>query len=349
MKNIYYRCICLFILMALTTMTSYANDKVLNLYIWYGEIPDAIIQKFEQETGIKVNYSTYDDNETMYAKLKTSKSIGYDIVEPSSYYVDRMSQEGMLEEIDNTKLSNYKNLDPNFLHPAYDPEGKYALPYLWGITGIYVNQKYFNRNAIHSWADLWQQQYRHKLSLLNDPREVFSMSLISLGYSANDSNPQHIAQAYQHLVDLLPNIKLFNSDAIPSIFIDEDATIGMAWNGDIYKASQENSNLQFIFPKEGFVIWVDNFAIPKNAPHLANAYKFLDFILRADNSEQATLTFGYATANTAARNLLPKSIRENPVIFPPNEVMHRGQFQTDVGDNALALYAKYWELLKIAG
>ena len=324
-----------------------ADQNVLNVYIWYGEIPDRVIAQFEKETGIKVNYATYDDNETMYAKLRASKNAGYDIIEPSSYYVQRMAREGMLEKLDKTKLPLYGNLDPDFAHPSYDPNGQYSLPYMWGITGIFINDQYYDPKSITSWSQLWDKKYYNRISLLDDPREVFSIALLTLGYSVNDQNPQHLEQAYERIKLLLPNIKMFNSDAIPSIFIDEDSTLGMAWNGDIFKAQQENSHLNFVFPKEGFVIWTDNLAIPKNAPHLANAYKFLNFMLRGDVSEQATLDYGYATANSASRKLLPASIRNNPIIFPPEDVMKRGQFQADVSDNALAIMAKYWELLKI--
>ena len=167
------------------------------------------------------------------------------------------------------------------------------------------------------------------------------------GDSPNSNDPLQIKEAYQHLLKLLPNIKLFNSDAIPSIFIDEDATLGMAWNGDIYRASRENPHLKFIYPKDGFVIWVDALAIPKYAPHLKNAYKFLNFILKANMAKQVTLTYGYATANQAAKKALPKSIRNNPMIYPSPTTLKRGHFQRDVSNLAQALYAKYWEQLKL--
>jgi spermidine/putrescine transport system substrate-binding protein len=344
---IIYRVIFIFSLCLFPIIKSTANQNSLNLYTFANELPVSVVQQFEKETGIKVNFTTYDGNETMYAKLKASNDAGYDIVMPSSYYIDRMSAEGMLIKLDKTKLLHFNNLDPEFLHLPYDPNNDYALPYIWSVTGIYVNKKYFDPNSIHSWKDFWQKKFYNKISFLDDPREVFSMSLMSLGYSANNEDPQHITQAYIHLKNLLPNIKLFNNDAIPSIFIDEDVTIGMAWNGNIYRAHLENPNLVFIYPDDGFVIWVDNFAIPKNAPHLANAYKFLNFILRPEQAKQATIQYGYGTANLAARNLLPKEIRENTVIFPTAEILKRGQFQKNVNDKALALYAKYWELLKI--
>jgi spermidine/putrescine transport system substrate-binding protein len=340
--------IFLFVLCCFISSSIYA-EKILNIYVWFGEVPDAVIKKFETDTGIKVNYTAYDSNETLYAKLKVSQKSGYDLIEPSSYYVDRMSQEGMLEKINKNKLSNYSNLDPLFLHTAYDRKSQFSIPYLWGITGIFVNQRYFSPQGLKSWKDLWNPRYKNQLMLLDDTREVFSMALVSLGYSSNDQNPEHIYAAYLKLKTLWPNIKLFNSNAIPSIPIDEDAVVGMAWSGDIYKAKQENSNIQFIFPQEGYVIWVDNFAIPKNAPHPELAYQFLNYILRGDIAAQATLTYGYPTANKASLKFLPKEVRENQTIFPPAPILKKGQFQKNVPDAILALYNHYWELLKMGG
>jgi spermidine/putrescine transport system substrate-binding protein len=183
--------------------------------------------------------------------------------------------------------------------------------------------------------------------LLDDPREVFSVTLLALGYSPNDQDPQHIKQAYLKIKALIPNIKLFNSNAMPAIVIDDDVAIGIAWNGDIHKAQGENPNVSFVFPKEGFVLWVDNFAIPKNAPHLENAYKFLNFMLRPDVAAQATLTFGYATANKKSLAYLPLKLRRDPIVFPTQQILSRGQFQTSLDEKSLMLYEKYWQLIKL--
>lgn len=329
--------------------TAYAADNIVNVYTWSGVIPDALIQKFEKETGIKVNFSTYDSNETMYAKLRASKNAGYDVIEPSSYYVDRMRKQQMLEKIDRKRLSNFHNINPDFLNELYDPKSEFSLPFIWGVTGIFVNEDYHPSRQIQKWSDLWDKKYRDQLLILNDAREAFSMALTVLGYSGNDNNPEHIKQAYLKLKELMPNIKLFNSDAIISILIDDDATIGMAWNGDLFKAQQENRKLRFIYPQDGFVIWIDNFAIPKNAPHLDNAYQFLNFMLRADNAKEAALDNSYPTANLAGQKLLPAEIRNDPVAYPSHAILKRGQVQTDLGDEALALYEKYWEELKMGG
>ncbi len=337
------------LLNSLISTLAFADEPKVNVYIWSGIIPDTIIQQFEKETSIKVNLSTYENNEILYAKLKTNKNIGYDIIEPSSYYIDRMRRQHMLMQLDKTKLTYFHNLNPDFLNRVFDPKNTVSIPFIWGVTGIFINKKSYAANSITRWSTLWGEQYHDQLMLLDDPREVFAIALLTLGYSINDTNPEHIKQAYLKLKQLMPNIKLFNSDAVLSILIDEDATVGMVWNGDLFKASHENPNLHFIFPQDGFIIWVDNFAIPKNAPHPDNAYQFLNFITRPDIAKQIAIYNNYPTANTAAQKLLPASTRNNAIIYPSHDVLRHGQYQVDISDQALALYENYWEQLKMGG
>jgi spermidine/putrescine transport system substrate-binding protein len=330
------------------TTTLFAAENIVNVYTWSGVIPDSVIRQFETETGIKVNFSTYDSNEIMYAKLKADKNPAYDIIEPSSYYIDRMRRQNMLEKFDKTKLPFFKNLNPSFLNQSYDPKSEYSSPFIWGVTGIFANKDYRDTTSIKRWSDLWNSKYADQIMLLDDSREVFSMALCVLGYSVNDQDPEHIKEAYLKLKELLPNIKIFNSAPI-SILIDEDANIGMVWNGDVFKAQKENAQLEFIYPKDGFVIWVDNFAIPKDAPHRENAYKFLNFMLRDDVAKTVALDNNFPTANLAAQKLLPAEVRDSSTVYPSRETLRRGEFQTDISDEALALYEKYWERLKMGG
>jgi len=339
-----------FLLLLVLPLSVHAADKVLNVYVWANEIPDFVVRLFERETKIKVNFSSYQNNEVMYAKLRaTKKNAGYDIVMPSSYFVDRMHRQNLLEKLDKTKLSNWKNLNPQFINPAYDPQSEYSVPFIWGITGIFYNTNYFPPNSIKKWADLWDQRFYNKLMLLDDTREVFSMALMALGYPANDDNPEHIKAAYLKLKELMPNVKVFSSETVVSIIIDEDATVGMAWNGDTFKASQENKNIKFTLPKDGFVIWVDNLTIPVNAPHKENAYTFINFLLRDDIAKEIALYTGFPITNLIAQKELPAEIRNNPTIYPPKEILSQGHFQTDLNDETLALYEKYWEELKMGG
>ncbi|MBB71882.1 MAG: spermidine/putrescine ABC transporter substrate-binding protein [Legionellales bacterium] len=322
-------------------------SEVLNIYIWADDIPAEVIHQFEKDTGIKVNIAEYDSNETMYAKIKAARSSRYDIILPSSYYVERMAREGMLEPLDTKRLSNYGNLNAQFIKPAYDPNIPHSIPYLWGVTGIFANRQYFDPEAISSWNDLWRPEYKGQLLLLDDAREVFSMALLALGYSPNDTDSAHIKQAFDKLAALKPNVRVFAVEAAPSIINDADATVGMVWNGDVYQIHDENANIDFIYPKDGFVIWSDDLAILKNAPHKANAYKFLNYLLRADVAAKCSEYQGYATANLAGQHVLPKDMQNNPTIFPPASTLKHGQFQRDVGDEVLAVYDRYWQQLKL--
>ena len=183
--------------------------------------------------------------------------------------------------------------------------------------------------------------------LLDDMRDVFSVALLTLGYSVNDSNPKHIEQAYLKMRALLPNIKIFSTDAVPNIFIDEDATIGMAWSGDCKSAQDENSRIQYIYPRDGFVIWIDSIAIVNNAPHFDNAHKFIDFILRPDIAKKINLYVPYSSPNLAAVKLLPLKMQQSRMINPDAETLKRGQVQLDIDEKTLHLYSDYWEKLKI--
>ncbi len=324
------------------------EEKVLNVYNWANAMPESIIRKFEAETGIQVNYSTYTSNEVLYAKLKANPKAGYDIVVPSTYFVDRLRKQNMLQKIDKSKLKNIGNLDPSLLHLEHDPDNDYSIPFLWNATGIVLNDQYHSVKDVSSWADLWNERYRNQLLMLDDTREVFSIALLTLGFSPNDRDPKHIAKAFIKLKDLMPNIKLFNTEAIHSILIDEDITLGVSWSGEIARARVDNPHLQFVYPQEGFVLSIDSMVIPENAKHPNNAHLFLDFILRPEIAKEVSLDTGFATTNTAAYKLLPEAVRNDPIIYPSAEIRKRGYFQTDVGD-AAPLYEKYFELLKLGG
>ncbi len=336
------------IMIFLISYKAIANDNVVNIYTWSNYIPENIVKQFTKETGIRVNVSYFDSNATLYAKIRSNPNIGYDIITPTSYYLQRMQRLGLLHKLDKIKLSNFKNLNPTLLNKSFDPHNQYSFPYIWGITGIVYNDKYYTPGSITSWKDLWNKKYRDKILLLNDQRDVFSLTMIKLGYSVNTTDPEKIKSAYEALLDLLPNVKLFNSDAYQNIYADDDATLGIGWNGDINRLMPDNKHIRFVYPKEGFVLWIDTLAIPKNAPHLKNAYRFMNFILRPDIAKMLSLETGFASPNQAAVKLLPKEIRNNPTIYPSNKILERSHFQTGLPAKARTLYENYWEKLKLS-
>jgi spermidine/putrescine transport system substrate-binding protein len=336
-----------FILAVFISFSALAEEKILNVYNWSNYMPDNIIAQFEKETGIHVNYSTYSGNDELYAKLKAAPKAGYDIAVPTNYFVKRMADQNMLQKLDKSQIPNFKNINPALLNKNFDLGNQYSIPYFWGSTGIVVNKNYINPNEIEKFSDLWNPKFYNKLLILDDTRDVFAMALIALGYSANDKDPLHIEQAYIKLKQLLPNIKLFNTDAIKVNYIDEDAVIGLGYSGDTYQAWLENPNLVYIYPKDGFVVWIDSLTIPKNAPHVNNALKFINFLLRPDIAKKLSTQMGYATPNLAALKLMPENIRNNPIIYPDAKTLERGQFESSPG-NLDSLYEKYMEQLKIS-
>ncbi len=325
-----------------------ASNETLNLYNWSEYMPQEILDGFEEETGIAVNYTTFDSNEAMYAKLKLlDDSSQYDLAIPSTYYVEKMAKEGLLQALDKSKLSNFNNLDTSFTNTKVDPDNKYSIPYMWGSTGLAINGDSVDPATVNSWNDLWDPKYKGQVMLTNDVREVFGMALLTLGYSGNSSNPEEIKAAYDKLTTLMPNVKTFNSDATRMPYIEGETTLGMTWNGEAVMANDEGlTSLVYKYPSEGAILWMDNFVIPKNAKQVDAAHKFIDYLLRPENAKIVSEEIGYASPNLAAREMMDESVRNNPAIYPSKDVLAKAEFQEDVGDEALQMYQQYWDKLK---
>ncbi len=326
---------------------SFAVSNSLNVYTWADFLPPYVIQQFEKETGITVYVTEYENNETLYAKLKIAKNPNYDVVFPSSYFMPKLLKAKLLQKLDKKSLPNFKHLDPQFTNQIFDPNNIYSVPYLWTTVGIIVNKRYFDPHKITYWKDFWKPEFENKILLLDEARDVSSLALFVLGYSPNDKDPKHIKEAFDLLIKLLPNVRLFNTATIPNVYIDEDITIGMAWSGEAYHGIQENPDLVYIYPQEGFPISLDCIAIPANAQNTQNALTFINFLLRPDIAAQLTIHTGGGTPNLSARKLLPQQIRENPVINPSTEILKRAKFQLDL-EEANVIYEKYWENLKVS-
>lgn len=321
------------------------EEKTLNLFCWSEYFPQAVLDQFEQETGIKVVYTTFESNEAMFAKIKMLDAKGYDIVVPSTYFVALMREQGLLSKIDRSQLTNFDNLDPKVLGGPFDPKNEYSIPYMWGSTGMLVNTKYVDPATITSWKDLARPEFKGKILLSSDLRDTIGIALKALGYSVNSRNEAEIKAAYEVLLALKPSVLVFNVEATKQAFIGEEVTIGMSWNGDAVIAMQENPNLKFIYPKEGLPLWVDSLSIPAGAEHKDNAHKFINFILRPDNAKLIVEEFLYSTPNTAGWKLLSDELKQNHAVSPTSEDLGISEFTNAVGE-AKPIYEKYWEMLK---
>ncbi len=322
-----------------------AADETIYFFNWSEYLPEQVLEQFTEETGIKVVYTTYDSNEAMYAKLKLLEGGGYDLAIPSTYYVNKMRGEQMLLPIDKNKLSNYQHLDPLLLNRPFDPNSDFSIPYLWGSTGLGIDTAVVDPAKLQSWADLWKPEFKGQVLLTNDVREVFGMALLTLGYSGNSTSEQELAAAYEKLKELLPSVRAFNSDSPKVPFLAGEVSVGMIWNGEVFLAQEENPAIQYIYPKEGAMLWMDNLVIPKGARNVDAAHKLIDFLLRPEIAKLISEEIGYATPNKAAMGLMDEETRNNPTIYPTTEDLQKAEFQLDVGD-AILIYEKYWEKLK---
>ena len=231
--------------------TAAANDTVY-LYTWTEYVPDGLLDEFTKETGIKVIVSSLESNETMYAKLKTQgESGGYDVIAPSNYFVSKMAREGMLKELDHSKLPVLKELDPDWLNKPYDKGNKYSLPQLLGAPGIAFNTNTYKANNSLLGQTYGNLNLQNKVQLLDDAREVFNIALLKIGQDPNTQDPAIIKQAYEELLKLRPNVLSFNSDNPANSFISGEVEVGQLWNGSVRIAKKEKSTFKYGIPKRG--------------------------------------------------------------------------------------------------
>ena len=317
------------------------SEKVVNVFNWSEYLPDSVIKKFEQETGIKVNYDTYASNEEMMAKLSAGNT-GYDLSVASLYYVQIMKKREMLEKINKAQLSNLKNIGPNFLGLPADPTNDYSIPYMWGKVVIAYNTKTVTK-PITSYKDLFDPQFKNNLVVLDDERSMIGAILAMLGYSQNTTDPKQLDEAKQALMKLKPNIKAYDSDSPKTKLISGDVKAGIVWDAEGWLANDANKDIKVVYPSEGMNLWQDNFVVPKGAPHFKNAMKFMDFIMRPDVSAMISEAYPYGNPNVEALKLLPQDILRKIIV--PDSELKKGEYSVDVGE-ATRLYDRVWSEIK---
>lgn len=337
-------CLALLLFMAAVPF-SYGAGKVLNLYIWSEYIPEQVLADFTKETGIKVNISTYDSNEAMYAKVKLVGK-GYDLVVPSSDYVGLMRREGLLTLIDIKKISNFNLIDPQFTNKSFDPGNAYSVPYMWGSTALVLNTSILPAQTVQKMADLWKPELKGNLILPNDAREVLGIGLKVLGYSINEKDPEHLRQAYEKLRSLMPQVRVFDSDSPKQALLSGEVAAGLVYNGEAYIANGENKAIHYIYPPEGFSLWLDSFCIPRGATNVDAAYRFIDYVLQPRVSGTISESMGYSSPIAKVFEFLPAEMKNNVIVNPPPQDAARGEFLDSLDANTLKLYEQYWVKLK---
>lgn len=335
--------IVLLIFMVLLSGCGQTKNEV-NILNWSSYIPDEVIRDFEEEYNIKVNYNTYSSNEECLAKLQAAKSGTYDLVFPSDYLVELLIDKEMIQTLDKSKLTNLSNLNSNYLDLEYDPNNEYSLPFL-AASVVIIYDSDFVDGEITSYNDLLNPQYKNNIVLLDDQRIIIGLALLALGYDMNDTNEEHLEEAKEWLLELKPNIKAFDSDSPKTFMITKETKIGVIWNAEAGLAMNELDNLKVVYPEEGFNISIDNFAMPVNAKNVDNAYKFIDYILRADVMQKIIEEYPYKNLNIKTQELLSDTYLNNIATNIPDDYFKEGIFVKNI-DEAIINYDRVWASIK---
>lgn len=315
-------------------------EKELHIANWSDYIAEDTVPKFEKETGVKVKYSTYESNEDLLAKLQVGAG-GYDIVVPTGYIVTVLAAQKKLFPLRKQYLTNWKNVAPIFLNPAFDPNNEMGVPWQWGTTGIaYRSDKV--KTPLDSWGVFLDPKYKNKMTQMDDQRDAIGAWLKYRGKSLNSADAVELAQAKADAIAAKGNLKAYVSAPVKGQLIAGDVWIAQLWNGDTAQAKVEQKLIEYVLPKEGGCLWTDSLIIPADAPHKRAAHEFMNFILRPDIAAGISETTGYGTPVAPAMALM-----KNPVALPTAEERARLEYQTDLGAAAQA-WDKLWTEIKAA-
>lgn len=317
------------------------------VYNWGEYIDPDVIDMFEEETGIKVIYNEFEQNEDMYPIVKTG-SVNYDVVCPSDYMIEKMIGEGLLEEINYDNIPNAANLDPTYLKSAeeFDPGNKYSVPYTWGTVGILYNKTMVDE-PIDSWSVLFDEKYKDDILMIDSVRDAFMIALTYLGYDSNSTNEAELDEARDLLKAQYPLVQAYVIDQVRDKMIGEEAALGVIYSGEAIFTQRENENLEYVVPKEGSNVWIDGWVIPKNAQNKENAEAWINFMCREDIALKNFEYITYSTPNKAARELIEdEDIRNSIVAFPGEDILSRCNTFHYLGEAMDSIYMQKWNEVK---
>ena len=308
-----------------------ANETVtINVYNWGQYLSDGtddyinVIEEFEAAyPNIKVNYMTYDSNESMYTKLKTGGSL-FDIIIPSDYMVEKLIAEDMLEPLDMTNIPNFAYIDESFRDPSYDPGSVYSVPYTWGGVGVIYNTKYVDEADTGGWELLWNEKYAGKILMFDNPRDAFAIAQLELGYDINTEDSTLLTLSANLLREQKPLVQMYVMDQVFDKMQRGEAWIAPYYAGDYLLMVEENPDLAFYYPEEGFNLFVDAVCIPKGSEHKAEAETFINFLLDPEVCGQNLEYLGYSSPSSAAKEFMDPEVASDPIAYPDTETLARG-------------------------
>ena len=326
--------------------SKFRNEKItLNVFNWGEYISDGsegsmdVIEEFEKISGIKVVYNNYETNEDLYAKLSASKdNPQYDLIIPSDYMISRMIREDMLEKIDFDNIPNISMIEDKYRYTDFDPSGEYSVPYTWGTVGIIYNTQYVDKEDIGTWDLLWNKKYAGNILMFSNSRDAYGIALKKLGYSLNSTDRDEIEEA----TDILKTQRSVNQAYVMDQTFDkmenESAYIAPYYAGDCLSMMENNQNLDFYYPEEGFNIFIDSACIPKGAKHKEAAEAFINFLCETDIAVANCEYICYFTPHKVAASLIEFDER----IYPTDEQLLTAESYIALPDNINSLYDSSW-------
>lgn len=306
------------------------EEVTINVYNWGQYIAEGdegamdVIAEFEAAyPNIHVNYTTYDSNETMYSKLKTG-GISVDVIIPSDYMIARLIDEDMLLPLDFDNIPNYQYIDEAYKNTAYDPDNVYSIPYTWGTVGIIYNTKYVDAADIGGWELLWNEKYAGKILMFGNSRDAFGIAQYLLGYDVNTTDDAELQACADKLIEQRPLVQQYVMDEIFDLMENEEAWIAPYYAGDYLLMADENPDLAFYHPSQGFNFFIDAMCIPSCAQNKEAAETFINFLCDPEIAGGNMDWIGYGTPESAAKEYMDPDMVNSEIAYPPQEVLDKG-------------------------
>ncbi len=316
----------------------------LNVFNWSAYVAPETIPDFEREFGVRVRYGTYESNEEMFAKVLSGNS-GWDVVFPTNSYIRPMLEYGLLAPLRHEWLRHLDRLDAPFQSPSWDPKLAWCVPYMWGATGILYNR---SLPRISRWADLWADHLSGRLTMLDDPAEVLGACLLKLGYPLNSADPGELRQAQREAIAQKRLLRAYLNAEVRDQLVAGDVLAAQLWATTSQQAIDASRELEFVYPEEGFALYADNAVILRESGRQELAHRFIDYLLRPSVAARAAEYSRTATVNAEARSLLPEALRTSPALYPPPEILQRGQWFEPMPAAAQRLRDRLWTEIKSA-
>ncbi len=329
-----------------------AENVTLNVYNWGEYIANGtdgsmdVNAEFTRRTGIQVNYTTFDSNESLYSKL-AGGGADYDVIIPSDYMISKLIAEDMLAPLDFSNIPNFQYVDQPFKNPDYDPQNLYSVPYTWGVVGIFYNTDFVEE--VTSWQSLWDAQYAGKILMFDNPRDSFAIAQFLLGQDVNTADPAQWRQAAALLKEQKPLVQAYVMDQIFDKMENGEAWLAPYYAGDAAILVENSENIAFAVPEEGTNFFVDAACVPKTASHKAEAEAYINFLCDPEIAGANMDYVGYSTPETTAKEYLDPEVIESPMYYPSPETLSRTQVFVNLPEDTARLVDTLWAEVKMGG